>query len=274
MKFAICQELFENWEWERQCAFSAELGYTGLEVAPFTLASRITEVSAAQRRSLRETAERHGMQIIGLHWLLAKTEGLHLTTANSAVRQATSQYLTELGHACADLGGDLMVLGSPLQRNLEPGVSLDQAYENAADVLKGCLPALRDRGVRICLEPLTPKETNFLNTCADAMRLIEMVGMSNLCLHQDVKAMLGGESEPIETIIKCFAASVGHFHVNDVNLLGPGMGPTDYVPIVRALQQTNYSGWISVEVFDYQPGAEKIARDSINYMRDVLRQTT
>ena len=272
MKFAICQELFENWDWERQCAFSAEVGYTGLELAPFTLAPRITDVSAEQRRSLRQTAERHGVRIIGLHWLLAKTEGLHLTTANSSVRHATSEYLTALGQACADLGGDLMVLGSPQQRNLEPGMSLDQAFENAADVLKGCLPALQDRGVRICLEPLTPKETNFMNTCADAVRLIEMVGLPNLCLHQDVKAMLGGESEAIETIIERFAPHVGHFHVNDVNLLGPGMGPTNYVPIFRALQRSNYRGWVSVEVFDYSPGAEKIARDSMQYMRDVLGQ--
>ncbi|MFM9964695.1 MAG: sugar phosphate isomerase/epimerase family protein [Planctomycetaceae bacterium] len=274
MKFAICQELFENWEWERQCAFSAELGYTGLELAPFTLAPRITDVSAEQRQSLRATAERHGLQVIGLHWLLAKTEGFHLTTANSAVRRATSQYLIELGNACADLGGDLMVLGSPMQRNLEEGVSLDQAFENAADVLRGCMSALRDRGVRICLEPLTPKETNFLNTCSDAMRLIEMVNSPSLVLHQDVKAMLGAESEPIETLIERYAPHVGHFHVNDVNLLGPGMGPTEYAPILRALLQSNYSGWVSVEVFDYRLGAEKIARDSIEYLRDVVMQVS
>ena len=272
MKFALCQELFENWEWERQCRFASELGYTGLELAPFTLARRITDVSAEQRRELRQTAEQHGMQIIGLHWLLAKTEGLHLTTANSVVRKATSEYLSDLTHACADFGGDLMVLGSPLQRDLEPGMSLDQAFDHATEVLKASLPALEERGVRICLEPLTPQETNFLNTCAEAMRLVEMVGSSRVCLHQDVKAMLGGEIESIETIIARFAPHVGHFHVNDVNLLGPGMGPTNYVPIFRSLKQTNYTGWISVEVFDYSPGAEKIARDSINYMRDVLRQ--
>ena len=272
MKFAICQELFENWDWERQCQFASELGYTGLELAPFTLAPRITEVSPEQRRELRLTAEKYGMQIIGLHWLLAKTEGLHLTTADKSVRDVTSRYLTELAHACADLGGELMVLGSPLQRNVEPGMSQDQAFDHAAEVLKGCLSVLEQRNVRICLEPLTPKETNFINTCADAKRLIDMIGSPNVCLHQDVKAMLGGESEPIETIIARFAPHVGHFHVNDVNLLGPGMGPTNYVPIFRSLKQSNYAGWISVEVFDYSPGAENIARVSINYMRDVLRR--
>src|SRR5271170_6864783 len=100
MKFAICQELFEDWDCERQCRFIAEVGYTGIEVAPFTLARRIDEVGTQRRRELRQQAEAHGLSIIGLHWLLAKTEGLHLTSADPAVRKATADYLVELGEAC------------------------------------------------------------------------------------------------------------------------------------------------------------------------------
>lgn len=96
MKFAICQELYEDWAWEQQCQFSAELGYTGLELAPFTLAEKISEVSSAERQRLRSIADDHGLKIIGLHWLLAKTEGLHLTTADQSVRNATADYLIEL----------------------------------------------------------------------------------------------------------------------------------------------------------------------------------
>lgn len=272
MKFAICQELFVDWDWIRQCRFIAEVGYTGIELAPFTLASRIKEVSQSRRVELRKVAQDHGLTIIGLHWLLAKTEGLHLTTADASVRRATSAYLIELGNACADLGGELMVFGSPLQRNLEPGMPVEQAYENAAGVFRASLPALRDRGVRICMEPLTPKETNFVNTCAEGAKLIAMVDQPNFVLHQDVKAMLGGESKPIPELIAEYAPMVGHFHVNDSNLLGPGMGETDFAPIFRALKQSNYSGWVSVEVFDYSPGCERIARESIDYMRRVLAQ--
>lgn len=269
MKFAICQELFEGWEWERQCRFIAEVGYTGIELAPFTLAPRITDVSADRRRELRRRAEAHGLRIMGLHWLLAKTQGFHLTTSDAAVRRATTEYFIELGRACADLGGDLMVLGSPLQRNLEPGMSREQGMEHAAEVLRGCLPALAERSVRICLEPLTTKETNFLNTCAEAVELIQRVGQPNLVLHQDVKAMLG-EGTPLPQLIREFAPYTGHFHVNDSNLLGPGMGETDYVPIFQALLETGYDGWVSVEVFDYSPGAEHIARESLRYMRETL----
>src|SRR5215472_580168 len=78
MRFAICQELFEGWDWERQCRFIAEVGYQGIEAAPFALAPRITDLPAYRRRILHEQAADQGLQIIGLHWLLAKTEGLHL----------------------------------------------------------------------------------------------------------------------------------------------------------------------------------------------------
>lgn len=270
MKFAICQELFEGWEWEQQCQFAASVGYTGMEVAPFTLAPRITDVSVAQRTTLKEQAARHGMQIIGLHWLLAKTTGLHLTTRNADVRRATTEYVIELGKACADMGGTLMVFGSPAQRNLEDGVTREEAMSHATEVFKGAMNALSDRGVSICMEPLTPKETNFILTCADAMELMQRVNHPNFVLHQDVKAMLGSESKSIPELIHEFKGHVGHFHVNDTNLLGPGMGDTDYHPIFKALSEVGYDRWVSVEVFDYKPGAEFIARGSINYMRRIL----
>ncbi len=272
MKFAICQELYEDWDWERQCEFSASLGYTGMELAPFTLASRIGEVPAEQRATIRQQAADHGMEIIGLHWLLAKTEGLHLTTADSAVRKATSDYLIELGHACADFGGTLMVFGSPFQRSLEDGVTTEQAMANAAEVFKAALPAFADRGVEICMEPLTQNETDFINTCAQATELIEMVGEPNITLHQDVKAMLGAEEKSIPELIDEYKGRVGHFHVNDTNLLGPGMGETDYRPILKALLDAEYDGWVSVEVFDYEPGAENIARQSIEHMQTLLAE--
>jgi len=269
MKFAICQELFVDWDWERQCQFIAEVGYTGVEIAPFTFADRVTGITAEQRKTLKKQAEDAGLEVVGLHWLLAKTEGLHLTTADTAVRDATAQYVAELGRACADLGGDVLVFGSPQQRNLEEGMSREQAYANAAEVFRKAMPVLGDAGVKLCMEPLTPKETNFVTTCADAVELMGLVDHPNFILHQDVKAMLSEET-PIPELIRRHADITGHFHVNDSNLLGPGMGETDFKPIFAALLETGYEGWVSVEVFDYEPGAEKIARDSFEYMQETL----
>ena len=269
MKFAICHELFENWEWERQCRFIAELGYTGIELAPFTLAPRITDVSAEQRQTLRQQAADHGLQIMGLHWLLAKTEGLHLTTRDAPTRRRTAAYLQELTRACADFGGNVLVFGSPFQRNLEEGMTREEGIANAAEVFREVAPVLAERDVHLCLEPLTPKETNFMMTCAETMDVVRAIDHPNVCLHQDVKAMLS-ESIPIPELIHQYRNDVGHFHVNDSNLLGPGMGETDYLPIFTALRDTHYSGWVSVEVFDYKPGCEYIARRSMEYMQEIL----
>ena len=266
MKFAICQELFEDWDWDRQCRFIAEVGYSGIEVAPFALASRIGEVSAQRRKELRQQAEAQGLSIIGLHWLLAKTEGFHLTSADPAVRRATADYLVQLAEACADLGGELMVFGSPKQRDLAPGMTHEEGLAHAEEIFRAALPTLADRGVRLCLEPLTPNETNFLNTCAQAQELIDRIDHPNFCLHQDVKAMLLAETKSVPELIAEYAGRVGHFHANDTNLLGPGMGETDFVPIFAALKRAKYAGWISVEVFDYSPGCERIARESFEAM--------
>ena len=269
MKYAICHELFVDWTWENQCEFIAKAGYTGIEVAPFMLGARPCELSKAERTQLRDTAVRHGTEIIGIHWMLAKTTGYSLTSPEASVRQKTADYLKQLGDLCADLGGQVMVFGSPAQRNLQPGVIWEQAFDAAVEVFSQCADHWGERGVTLCLEPLTPKETNFINTCAEAMAIMHAVNHPALQLHQDVKAMLGGEQTPIPDLIDRFKHRTRHFHVNDTNLLGPGMGETPYEPIFRALRESQYGGWVSVEVFDYSPGAEKIATDSLQYMRKI-----
>src|SRR3954454_2010327 len=129
IRLGICNELFEGWEFADVCRTVKALGYDGLEIAPFTLAPLITDVSPARRRELRAMVEDAGLATIGLHWLLARTEGFYLTTPNAEVRRRTGDYLIALAEATRDLGGSLMVFGSPKQRDLPPGVSHEQAID-------------------------------------------------------------------------------------------------------------------------------------------------
>jgi sugar phosphate isomerase/epimerase len=267
MKYAICNETFDGWEHERVCRLVAGLGYQGLELAPFTLAPRITDISSERLLLLRRQAEAHGLQIIGLHWLLARTEGLTITAPESQVRSRTAAYLVDLARCCRELGGDILVFGSPAQRRVPKDEGKAAALDYAADTIRQALPQIADCGVRLCFEPLSREETDFINSCEEGVQLLDLVGHSHFVLHLDVKAM-SGETTPIPDLIRTYAKRAGHFHANDSNKRGPGFGAIDFVPILKALEAASYAGWISVEVFDYSPDPETIARESIRYLRD------
>ena len=105
IRLGICNELFEGWDFADVCRTVKAIGFEGLEIAPFTLAPRITDLSPERRRELRTIVEDNGLTTIGLHWLLAKTEGFYLTTPDAAVRRRTADYLIALAEATRDLGG-------------------------------------------------------------------------------------------------------------------------------------------------------------------------
>lgn len=263
-RLAICNELFEEWPLGEVCRVVRSIGYDGLELAPFTLAPRITDLTASRRDEIRRAIESSGLAVVGLHWLLAKTDGLHLTSPDPETRCRTSGYLIALAEACRDLGGELMVFGSPKQRNLLPGVSRDEAMSIAAEIFRSMIPTLESTGVRLCVEPLGPAETNFLNSISEAKELIARVSHPLVTLHLDVKAMAADPEGAIPDLVRRYGAEAGHFHAQDPNQQGPGMGPSpiDFKPILDAVRDSGYTGWISVEPFDYSPGEETTARRS------------
>jgi sugar phosphate isomerase/epimerase len=271
MKFAICNEMFGERNFADTFSTIRKLGYTGVEIAPFTLMPQATpfdarDVSAAQIVEVRTQAEEAGLEVVGLHWLLAKTDGFYLTSPDPTVRRHTADYLKALAELCADLGGKIMVLGSPQQRNLQPGVSYADGEAFAAEVLHGAVAACHEYGVTIALEPLGPAEGNFMLTAASGIHLAKLVGSPHCKLHLDVKAM-SSEGTPIADIIRASREWTVHFHANDPNLYGPGMGEVNFQPIFAALRETGYDGWVSVEVFKYDPSPDEIARRSMEYMQ-------
>ncbi len=269
MRFAICNEIFQGWKLEDACAFAAKAGYDAIEIAPFTLADDVTRLNAADRARVREAAAAAGIAISGIHWVLARTEGLHLTSPDVSVRRKTGAYFVELVNFCADIGGRSIVIGSPKQRNLGERVSFEQGWIWAAEVFRDAVRHAEGRGVTLCFEPLAPAETNFVNTAEEARRFVGQFGSPAFKIILDVKAM-SSEAKPVPQIIRESAPDFAYFHANDRNLKGPGFGEVDFVPIAAALKEVGYDGTVSVEVFNFDEGPEVIATKSREYLRRVF----
>ncbi len=269
MRFSICNEMFEDWDIEDVMEFAKSTGYDGVEIAPFTMCESVVEVSKEERTSLANNADELGLDIVGLHWLLVKPEGLYINHPDTSIRSKTYEYLQKLTRFCGDIGGQVMVIGSPKQRNVVEGISYDEAWELAKDSFSRCLPEAEEKGVTLCIEALAPEETDFINTVDDALRMVDEIDHPNFKAILDIKAM-SSEEKDIPSIIRSAEGKFAHVHVNDENKLGPGFGNTDFVPIADALHDTGYDGYVSVEVFDFSPGPKKIARKSLEYLREVF----
>jgi len=269
VRFAICNEIYQGWKLEDAFEHAARTGYDGVELAPFTLAESVTDLGPADRRRIRDLAARHGLAVVGLHWLLVKPEGLHLNHPDAAIRERTARYFVELVRCCADLGGRILVLGSPRQRSLLPGVSREQAEEWTRATLRDAVRAAEDLNVILCLEPLSPAETNFLNTARETIAFAQTFRSPACRIILDVKAMCS-EPEPIPDIIRSAWPHFAHFHANDRNLKGPGFGDVDFRPIAAALHAVGYDGFVSVEVFNFDEGPDVIARRSLAYLRETF----
>ncbi len=274
MKFAICNEIYGTESLESVCEDAAAAGYVGLEIAPFTLADyKIDLHDENSAKAFGNTLRSFGLEPIGLHWLLAKTEGFHLTRPDDEVNQRTADYLIELARFCAAMGGQVMVFGSPQQRNLRAGESRTEALSRAAALCRQVCQVAGPLGLTLALEPLGEIETNFLNTAAETIEFIQQVDHPACSLLLDVKAM-SAEVLSIPEIIEASKEHLTHFHANDPNLRGPGQGEVNFRPIAQKLTEINYTGYVSVEVFDFTPDPTTIARQSLDYMKSIWAAAT
>lgn len=264
---SICNEMFREWRIEDVFAYAGHIGYDGVEIAPFTLADSVTDLSAARRREIRRAAETAGVEIVGLHWLLVSPKGLYINHPDEEIRIRTREYMIQLIEFCGDLDGQVLIVGSPKQRSVVEGQTYRATWERTRVLFEAVLPAAEQRGVTLCLEPLDIHQTNFLTDTAEVVKMVEEIGHPNLQLMVDVRSACFGERETVGEVIYRVKDRLRHFHANDANELGPGMGDVDYGPIAEALKEIGYGGYVSVEVFHFDPGPEVIATKSLGYLK-------
>ena len=276
MKFALCNEVLQPLEFAEQCKAAAAMGYEGLEVAPFTLAENPMDITDAQAAGFSQVAADHGLQIFGLHWLLVAPAGLSIVSADEVLRKKTTAVMQRMVELCSLMGGNYLVHGSPKQRSVPPGETLATALGRAQECLAKAAKHAEQCGVVYCIEPLSTRETDVLNTVAQAAQLVDDIASPAFKTMIDCSAAGQTESEPVAELMARWMPTgrIGHVQVNDPNRRGPGQGDMLFAPIMKTLLHMqaagHYSGVVAMEPFDYVPNGMASAAHSISYLKGIL----
>lgn len=270
MKLSLCNEVIREFGFPEQCAYAAALGYAGLEIAPFTLSDTPHTLAPPQISQARRALADAGLTCSSLHWLLLAPGGLSITDPDDAVRAHTVDVMRRLVDLAAELGADCLVHGSPAQRAL-PESGAAAARDRAVECLAAAGEAAEAAGVVYCIEPLSRKETNFVNTVADAAEIVRAVGSPGLRTMIDTSATARDGVDPTTVIDAWYASGlIAHVQVNDPNRRGPGQGELDFSPFLSALRRHDYGGWVAVEPFDYVPDGPACAARAAGYLQGIL----
>ena len=278
MKIALCNEVLRPMPFEEQCRMAARMGYDALEVAPFTLKDDPLEISDTEAKEYARIAHDHGLTISGLHWLLVAPDGLSIVSADASQRERTVRVMERMVELCAVLGGRYLVHGSPKQRSVPEGSSAAEAWERARDCLAQAARRAEACQLVYCLEPLSPRETDFVNTVEDAVRMVAEIGSPGLKTMIDCSAAGQAERISVPDLIERWVPTghIAHVQVNDPNRRGPGQGEMRFGAILRSLlamqRRGHYTGILAVEPFDYVPDGPGCAAYSIGYLRGILQE--
>jgi len=255
---------------ERQCSLAAKLGYRGLELAPFTFGDDGWCMPAAKRGEVRRICSDAGLKVSGLHWLLAAPAGLSITTSDRAVWQKSVDVLRGCVDLCAELGGAYLVHGSPAQRQVDGPADAKRA-EEAWTIAAA---AAQKAGVVYCLEALATPECNFINTIAEASAIVQRIGNPAFKSMVDTSAAGKMEAEPLADLIRRWMPTglMAHIQLNDRNRRGPGEGDDKFAPVLQALAENGYAGWVAMEPFIYEPDGPTCAARMIGYVSGLLER--
>jgi sugar phosphate isomerase/epimerase len=273
MKLALCNEVIRELSFPAQCELTAKLGYSGIEIAPFTLfedRATFNEQDAALRKQQASDA---GIVISSLHWLLVKPNGLSLVSRDASVRLQTQDWLKRViayAHAC---GATVLVHGSPKQRSPENGQTVQECLDRVQETLALLEPFARQAGVAYCLEPLSPFETPVVNTVEQASQLVDAIQSPYIRTMLDASASTYSESLPMAEVFEKYFLSghIAHVQVNDHNRKGPGQGDTNLLPLFQKMKSLNYQGWVAVEPFIYEPDGPGCAAFSAGYVQGLMK---
>lgn len=270
LRQAVCNEIYQGWDFAESCRSMKRIGYSGIEIAPFTLAEDPATISASRRKELRSMMADEGLEFVGLHWLMVAPKGLHVTTPDNALREKSWLHIRNLVDLCADLGDDgVMVFGSPFQRATTDGATREEATGRYVDGLAAVAGHAADRGVRILVEALPSSQCDVVQSLEEAVGIVRQIDSPGVRTMFDTHNAVE-EQEPHAVLVERYYDYIHHVHVNEMDGKHCGKGDYDFKPVLATLLRRGYGRWVSLEAFDFSFGSEPIASESLRYLEQEI----
>jgi sugar phosphate isomerase/epimerase len=245
-------------------------GYDGLEIAPFTICDGPRAITGPASREHPPRHERPGSAYTGLHWLLVPERAFDHRSGPGRGR-STRDVIAALVRLCRDLGGSVLVHGSPLQRNLpDDPAKRAAARELALEHWAAAGELAAECGLTYCIEPLA--ESNFVRTVAEAIEVLDQIRSPGLATMLDASAAGQAEAEPVAEVLErgLSAGRIAHVQINAVNRKAPGQGPEFLIDLFRVLHGQGYDRTVAVEPFIYEPDGIGSAAFAAGYVRGLM----
>lgn len=243
--------LFFAGEWQRGVATAAELGYDAVEVGVRDPGLPVLQdVARAVRDSgLVISAVATGQSYYNDH--------LCPTDPDPKVRATLLDRLKAIIDWAAPWGAYVFFGGVRGRLEGDPSTFAAQR-QRTVELLRACAEYAQPRGVRLGLEPINRYETNYVNTVAEALQMIDEVGADNVLVLADTFHM-NIEEVSLAGALRQAGTKLGYVHLADSNRLAAGQGHVDFYELAGVLRQMGYSGYISAEILplpDSQTAAE------------------
>ncbi len=239
------------------CAHAAALGFDAIEIFP-------PAADTIDRAALRALLAEHRLSVAavgtGAGWVVQK---LTLTHVDAAIRQRAREFVRAIIDFAGEFGAPA-IIGS-MQGRWEGAVAREQALGWLAEALEDLGAAAAKHGVPLLYEPLNRYETNLFNRLGDTAAWLRGLRTPNVRILADLFHLNIEEADSAAALREA-GPLVGHVHFADSNRRAIGLGQTAIVPIVAALREIGYAGYLSAEILPL-PDADTAARQTIAAFR-------
>ena len=275
-KMSVCNEMFANLQ--DSTAFTGflgdlrESGFDGVEFAPFSIFGDFSGNCAGLAVELKTILNGENLEFAGFHWLLASPEGLHISSADKAVRNRSRDHLLRLSELASILGSGPLVLGSPGQRSSAAGEPVHDAVSRLTDTVRTIADRIAADGNRLLLEAVDHRHTDVLNTLEEVRSVLREINHSAIGGMFDFNNC-SDEKDDWPELITRHREFIGHVHLNT-----PGGGYPEkdnqwmvsYRKAFGKLAETGYSDWVSLEIFEKPENGRNVLQETRKFLESVV----